>query len=110
MAVERVVVADRTAFLRRPDHRVVRALALLGLVLLWELVARTGWVSPLFLPSPSGVLAEGLDMARSGQLLVHLPGEAVEGLRPVQRDQRHAVAHLVQDGGFAHERLLAGRI
>ena len=29
MAVERVVVADRTAFLRRPDHRVVRALALL---------------------------------------------------------------------------------
>src|SRR5690242_19311249 len=72
MAVERVVVADRTAFLRRPDHRVVRALALLGLVRLWELVTRTGWVSPLFLPSPSGVLAEGLDMARSGQLLVHL--------------------------------------
>ena len=25
MAVERLVVADRTAFLRRPDHRVVRA-------------------------------------------------------------------------------------
>jgi len=72
MAVERIVVADRTAFLRRPDHRVVRALALLGLVLLWELVTRTGWVSSLFLPSPSGVLAEGLDMARSGQLLVHL--------------------------------------
>jgi NitT/TauT family transport system permease protein len=72
MAVERVVVADRTAFLRRPDHRVVRALALLGLVLLWELVTRTGWVSSLFLPSPSGVLAEGLDMAQSGQLLVHL--------------------------------------
>src|SRR5260370_32569018 len=72
MAVERVVGADRTTFLRRPDYRVVRVLALLGLVVLWELVTRTGWVSALFLPAPSGVLAEGLDMARSGQLLVHL--------------------------------------
>src|SRR5260370_18594864 len=72
MAVERLVVADRTTFLRRPDYRVVRVLALLGLVVLWELVTRTGWVSALFLPAPSGVLAEGLDMARSGQLLVHL--------------------------------------
>jgi NitT/TauT family transport system permease protein len=72
MTVERLVVADRTAFLRRPDYRAVRVLALLGLVVLWELLTRTGWVSSLFLPAPSGVLAEGLDMARSGQLLVHL--------------------------------------
>jgi NitT/TauT family transport system permease protein len=72
MAVERLVVADRTAFLRRPDHRTVRVLALLGLAVAWELVTRTGWVSSLFLPSPSGVLAEGLEMARSGELLVHL--------------------------------------
>ena len=66
MAVERLVVSDRTAFLRRPDYRTVRVLALLGLVVLWELVTRTGCVSSLFLPAPSGVLAEGLDMARSG--------------------------------------------
>jgi NitT/TauT family transport system permease protein len=72
MTVERLVVADRTAFLRRPDYRTVRVLALLGLAVLWEAATRTGWVSSLFLPSPSGVLAEGLDMVRSGQLLVHL--------------------------------------
>jgi ABC-type nitrate/sulfonate/bicarbonate transport system permease component len=72
MAVERLVVVDRTAFLHRPDYRVVRVLALLGLVVVWELVTRTGWVSSLFLPAPSGVLAEALDMARSGQLFVHL--------------------------------------
>ena len=72
MTVERLVVADRTAFLRRPDHRTVRVLALLGLAVGWELVTRTGWVSSLFLPAPSGVLVEGLDMARSGELLVHL--------------------------------------
>ncbi|HKW90711.1 MAG TPA: ABC transporter permease [Methylomirabilota bacterium] len=72
MAPERVVVADRTGFLRRPDHRTVRVVALICVVLLWEAVTRTGWVSSLFLPSPLGVLAEGYDMARSGQLLVHL--------------------------------------
>jgi len=72
MAVERLVVADRTAFLRRPDYRTVRVLALLGLVVLWEVATRTGWVSALFLPSPLGVVGEGLEMARSGQLLVHL--------------------------------------
>jgi NitT/TauT family transport system permease protein len=72
MAVERLVVTDRTAFLRRPDYRAVRVLALLGAVVLWEGITRTGWVSSLFLPSPTGVLAEGLDMIGSGQLAVHL--------------------------------------
>lgn len=72
MAVERVIVDDRTAFLRRPDHRAVRVLALAGLVVFWELITRTGLVSSLFLPSPIGVLAEGWDMAVSGQLHVHL--------------------------------------
>jgi NitT/TauT family transport system permease protein len=72
MEVVRHVVEDRTAFLRRPDHRTVRVFALLGLVVLWELVTRVGVVSSLFLPSPWGVLAEGWEMARSGQLAVHL--------------------------------------
>jgi len=72
MAVERFVVDDRTGFLRRPDHRATRVLALAGLVILWELITRTGLVPSLFLPSPIGVLAEGWDMARSGELLGHL--------------------------------------
>lgn len=72
MAVERFIVNDRTAFLRRPDYRTVRVLALAGLVILWELITRTGFVSSLFLPSPLGVLAEGWDMAVSGQLVVHM--------------------------------------
>ena len=72
MAVERLIVVDRTAFLRRPDYRTVRVLALVGLLVLWEAITRTGWVSSLFLPAPSGVLAEGYDMVRSGQLFVHL--------------------------------------
>jgi ABC-type nitrate/sulfonate/bicarbonate transport system permease component len=72
MAVERVTVEDRTAFLIRREHRVVRVLALLGLLALWELLTRVGWVPALFLPSPLGVLRELIEMAWSGQILVHL--------------------------------------
>jgi hypothetical protein len=34
--VERVTAEDRTAFLLRRDHRVVRALALVGMLVLWK--------------------------------------------------------------------------
>jgi NitT/TauT family transport system permease protein len=46
------------------------ALALVGL--LWEAVARLGWVPALFLPAPSAVLIEAARMARSGELWRHL--------------------------------------
>jgi NitT/TauT family transport system permease protein len=71
-AVAKIPVEDRTRFLVRREHRVVRVLALVALVVAWELVARAGWVPALFLPSPVGVLAEGVDMVRSGELLGHL--------------------------------------
>ena len=41
-------------------------------MVLWELVTRTGWVPPLFLPSPLEVLGAGLEMLRSGELGVHI--------------------------------------
>jgi NitT/TauT family transport system permease protein len=68
----RIAVPDRTRFLARPPHRLLRVLALLGLVALWEALARLGWVPVLFLPSPLGVLAEGRDMLQSGELVEHL--------------------------------------
>lgn len=71
-AVRRIAVPDRTGFLRRPDHRLLRAVALAGLVALWELLARIGWVPVLFLPSPVGVLREGWEMLVTGEILVHL--------------------------------------
>ena len=72
MAVERMTVEDRTAFLLRREHRAVKVLTLLGLLVLWELFTRVGWVPALFLPSPLGVLRELIEMARSGQILVHV--------------------------------------
>lgn len=68
----RVPAPDRTRALERREHPALRVAALLGALVLWELLARTGRVPALFLPSPLGVLAAGLEMARSGELLVHV--------------------------------------
>jgi len=72
MAVERVTVHDRSAFLHRADHRLLRGAALIGLLALWEALTRVGWIPALFLPSPLGVLRELWGMAASGQLVLHL--------------------------------------
>ncbi len=46
----------------------VPALALV----LWELAARIGLISPQVLPAPSNVAETALDLARNGDLFVHL--------------------------------------
>ncbi len=47
------------------------ALPLAALVLLWELVARSGWVSAYLLPGPLAVLATGARLFQSGVLAAH---------------------------------------
>lgn len=68
----RIAAPDRTRALERREHRVVRVAALAGLLVLWEVVTRTGRVPALFLPSPLGVIESGIEMARSGELLGHV--------------------------------------
>ena len=70
--VFRVPVAYRTRFLVRREHPLLRLLALVAMLVGWEVVARVGWVPVLFLPSPLGVLAEGWSMIVSGELAGHL--------------------------------------
>jgi NitT/TauT family transport system permease protein len=65
-------VPDRTRALQRREHRLARGLALVGLLVIWELLTRTGWVPALFLPSPLGVLAAGWELLRTGELLGHV--------------------------------------
>ena len=68
----RLPVPDRTRALARRRHPLARVLGLAALVLAWEGVTRTGWVPPLFLPSPLGVLAAGAEMLATGELGVHV--------------------------------------
>jgi NitT/TauT family transport system permease protein len=65
-------VEDRTRFLARRDHPVVRIAAIVAVLVAWEGFARLGWVPVLFLPSPVGVVLEARDMVVSGELFVHL--------------------------------------
>jgi NitT/TauT family transport system permease protein len=64
--------ADRARLLVRREHPVARIAGLAALLVLWELLTRTGWIPPLFLPSPLAVLGSGLEMLRSGELTVHV--------------------------------------
>jgi NitT/TauT family transport system permease protein len=70
--VTRLLVVDRTRFLIRRQHPLVRVVALAALVAAWEACSRLGWVPVLFLPSPVGVVREGVDMLVSGELLRHV--------------------------------------
>jgi NitT/TauT family transport system permease protein len=70
--VPKLPVENRARFLVHREYRALRVLALVALVVAWEVVARVGWVPVLFLPSPLGVVAEGWDMIASGELVVHL--------------------------------------
>jgi NitT/TauT family transport system permease protein len=65
-------VPDRARALRRRDHPVARVAGLVGLLVLWEGLTRTGVVPALFLPSPLGVLAAMAQMLGSGELLAHV--------------------------------------
>lgn len=41
-------------------------------LVLWQIAAQVGWLSPQVLPAPSSVAATALELARSGELFVHL--------------------------------------
>ncbi|OGL18069.1 MAG: ABC transporter permease [Candidatus Rokubacteria bacterium RIFCSPLOWO2_12_FULL_69_21] len=72
MTEQRVPVEDRTRFMERKELKTTRVLSLIGLVLLWELLARIGWVPRLFLPAPSSVVGEAAEMVASGELFRYL--------------------------------------
>jgi len=62
------MVHDKTAFMVRSEHRLLSLACMLGLLGVWELIARLGFVSPLFLPAPSAILMTGYKMVLSGAI------------------------------------------
>ena len=50
----------------------VSALSVIVLLIIWELICRAGIVSPLFLPSPTGILSALADMVAGGEIAVSL--------------------------------------
>jgi len=70
--VERVIVEDKTAFLKKKEHPWLSVGALILILLLWEMVSQLGWIPSLFLPAPSAILLEGWTMVKTGLILKHL--------------------------------------
>jgi NitT/TauT family transport system permease protein len=68
----RRTVKNRLSFLYVQYPSWLSAVSLLALAALWEIVARAGVVSELFLPAPSSIAREGWGMLVSGEILVNL--------------------------------------
>ncbi|SHK67719.1 NitT/TauT family transport system permease protein [Pseudonocardia thermophila] len=65
--------AELRAELRRRRRDVVLAAATpMALLALWEIGARTGAIDPLLFSPPSAILARGVELTLSGELILHL--------------------------------------
>lgn len=58
-------------FVHKPK-RYVSPLVFAGLIVFWEIGARSGWISPLVLPSPTEAFSAFQELVVSGQLVKHL--------------------------------------
>jgi NitT/TauT family transport system permease protein len=64
-------VASRRRMSERGRDRLLSVASPLGLLLLWEIGARTGFVDTRFFPAPSSILVTLWAMLRSGELWLH---------------------------------------
>ncbi|HMK64433.1 MAG TPA: ABC transporter permease [Thermodesulfobacteriota bacterium] len=69
---DQVIVQNRAYFLKKETHPWLSLFSFLLILLIWEGVGRLQWIPPLFLPPPSGILAEGWAMAKEGTLVIHI--------------------------------------
>lgn len=57
---------------QKTRERLIGVCSPLGLVVLWELSARTGLIDTRFFPAPTSIAAKLIDLAKSGELWTHL--------------------------------------
>lgn len=55
-----------------PSYRWLAVISPLGLLLVWEILSRTGVADPRFFPPPSTIIHTLVDMVRSGELPFHI--------------------------------------
>src|SRR2546430_6257155 len=69
--VQRALVFRGGGFDTQPRRRAA-LIAFTVLLAAWEIAVRSRWISPIFLPSPSSVLAALYELAVRGSLWIHL--------------------------------------
>lgn len=69
---QKKMITNRVAFLEQKVPAYASVLGIIGLLVIWETIARLGFVSPLFLPAPTTILADGWDMLTNGEIVDNL--------------------------------------
>ena len=72
MELYRREVKFRLAFMERRVSRWTAPGGIVAILLLWQAVCMTGWVSELYLPAPTSILRMGWQMTVSGEIAVNL--------------------------------------
>ena len=72
MAVYQREVRFRLAFMEQKVSKWTGPGGIFALLLLWQAVCMTGWVSELYLPAPTSILKTGWTMAISGEIAVNM--------------------------------------
>lgn len=65
---QRQTIHNRVAFLEKRTPVYASAFGILGLLIIWEAVSQMEVIPPLFLPSPSAILAAGWNMLTTGEI------------------------------------------
>jgi taurine transport system permease protein len=69
-ALAREDSAYRRRWLRTRNTVALNVLAVMGFLAVWHIVTASGWISPIFLPSPTAVAREANKLLDSGELWV----------------------------------------
>lgn len=69
---KKVLIKNRVAYLDKEVPFYTPFVGIAGLIVLWELIARMGFVSPLFLPAPSVIVTTGWEMLVNGEIMSNL--------------------------------------
>lgn len=70
--MDRKEVINRFAFMEYKAANWVPWVSICFLLTVWEAVSRSPWISSLYLPPPSAIIAAGINMAASGELWSNL--------------------------------------
>lgn len=69
---QKKVITNRVAFLDQKVPVYASVLGITGLLVIWEVIARLGIVSSLFLPAPTTILTDGWNMLINGEIVDNL--------------------------------------
>lgn len=73
-----VVSPETRSYWKRNENWLLGTIAMVAFLVFWEIVVAAGLVNPLFISSPSRILAAGIEMFADGSIYEHIEASAYE--------------------------------